>query len=299
MENNTTDTPQPENNTTVMPGNMPAQTPDSNNAAADNGSKDLASFQIGTADLNGYKITKIYARTDEIVIYEIETPDLVDSIRICIDDSQEPGKTAWSRYNEIRVSFIDIKSYLYKAVDKASAKSKIAQILMHGIYSDPKDANNEFRDFIKEVNKEYYDQFNNKFFMLLSSIVVSIVMIIASLLFHYNENWFASDPHIRNLVFVCTASSIGGFFSISIGSRKLVCEKDVGWFLYFRYGMERMLISVFAATILYIGLRSEFLMLSVKNSLSSYMMLAFAAGFSETFIPGLFTRLEQEKLKNT
>lgn len=299
METNTTNALQPEHDAGGMPADTPAQTPGSSNTPSATESKSLSAFQIGTADLNGYKITKIYARTDEIVIYEIETPDLVDSIRLCIDDSQESGKTAWNRYNEVRVSFIDIKSYLYKAVDKASAKSKIAQILMHGIYSDPKDANNEFRDFIKEVNKEYYDQFNNKFFMLLSSIVVSIVMVIASLLFHYNENWFASDPHIRNLVFVCTAGSIGGFFSISIGSRKLVCEKDVGWFLYFRYGMERMLISVFAATILYIGLRSEFLMLSVKNSLSSYMMLAFVAGFSETFIPGLFTRLEQGKLKNT
>ena len=91
--------------------------------------QDLAKYKIGEKDSNGYTITKIFGRGDEYVVYEIDTKDLVDSLKVWINTQIEENTVPIDNYNKVRAKFSEVKGLLYKVVDKTTTKTIIAQIL--------------------------------------------------------------------------------------------------------------------------------------------------------------------------
>jgi hypothetical protein len=259
--------------------------------------KNISALKVGASDINGYHITKVFARGDEYVIYEIESKDLVESVKVNIDNVTETDESGIiKRYNSIRVKFVEIKGLLYKVVDKTTIKTIIAQILAHGLTEKPEEANTQFDNLKAEINKEYKDQFANRLRLLFSSLSVALIFIVIAVLTHYNK-WFNDYTHIKYLIFVTTAGSIGGFFSLSIGLKKIICEKDVNKCLYLIYGAERIVIAVLASTIIYFAIKSDVLFGTcnkMDNPLIGYILFSFLAGFSETLVPSLMTKLEKE-----
>jgi hypothetical protein len=260
--------------------------------------KRISSLKINSLDQSDNKILRILGRGDEYVIYEIESNDLVDTIKVCIDNVTEKDDSGIIKnYNEIRIKFVEVKGYLYKVVDKSAIKSIIAQILIHGITENPTEANKQFDALKITIDTQYKEQFSNKIKLLFSALFLTLLLIVFSISTYYNK-YFYDYIHIKNLIFICTAGSVGGFFSISIGLKKIICEKEVSNWLYITYGFERIIISILASTIVYFGIKTDLFFGSI-NSLTSpiigYILIAFAAGFSETLIPNLLTKIETEQ----
>jgi len=94
-------------------------------------------------------------------------------------------------------------------------------------------------------------------------------------------------------------ASIGGFLSIAKDIKKIHIDScDFGWFQVF-YGSTRILISMFSGLIIYVLIKSELILPSLNNEENIYIVciLAIAAGFSESMIPNLLKKIEDEKTK--
>ena len=259
--------------------------------------KRLDKFKIGEKDANGYIITKIFGRGDEYVVYEIETKDLVDSLKVWIDTRVEDDKAPINHYNSVRAKFSEVKGLLYKVVDKTTIKTIISHIIINGITGNPDAANKQFDDLVFQINKEYKEQFNNRMRLLISALFFSTLIIAYAIVTYYN-GCYKNLEHIRNLIFVVAAGSVGGFFSVSIGVNKIVCEKDVNEWLYIVYGVERIIIALLASIIVYFAIQADLVFSVCKkmtNPLIGYVFFSILAGFSETLVPNLLIKLEKEK----
>lgn len=119
----------------------------------------ISAFKVGSNDPSGYKIIKIHGRGDEFVVYEIETTELTESIKVWIDTMVEEDFVPINNYEGVREKFAIVKGLLYKSVDKTTSKSIISHILVSAIHSGPEGANAQFDRLIVQINKEYEDQF--------------------------------------------------------------------------------------------------------------------------------------------
>ncbi|WP_339810686.1 hypothetical protein [uncultured Imperialibacter sp.] len=257
----------------------------------------LSGYTKGAKDQSGNEIISIFLRADEFVIYEIESKNLVDSIRIAIEPwTKEDKNGRESNYFKIRAKYIEVKGLLYKVVDDSSVKSRIAPILALAINGSIEEAEKQLDDLINEINTVYRNQFRNRL-RYLGTVLTFVAFCILLSILTYNLNLFHCKPINRHLIFVVTAGTIGGFISVSRRIRQMVFEKDVDWYLYLFYGFERAIISSFSAVIAYFIIQSN-LALGIINELSKPMygalVFAFVAGFSETLIPNLLIKLEKE-----
>lgn len=133
--------------------------------------------------------------------------------------------------------------------------------------------------------------------LVVSALVFSLFLS-AIALNTYIYNNYTSLSHLRNLIFVIAGGSIGGFFSISLGINKIICEKDVANWLYILYGVERIIIATSASTIVYFAIQADLVFSITKKlpqPLIGFIFFAIVAGFSETFVPNLLIKIEKEK----
>lgn len=261
--------------------------------------QDLAKYKIGEKDSNGYTITKIFGRGDEYVVYEIETNDLVDSLKVWINTKIEEDTVPIDNYDKVRAKFSEVKGLLYKVVDKTTTKIIIAQIIINAIRGSFAEANTQFDTLIQKIHKEYKEQFKNRMRLLLSALGLTILMVFIAVFTYYN-GCYKKFEHIHNLIYVLAGGSIGGFFSLSIGLNKLVCEQDVDWWLYILYGLERITIALLASVIMYFAIKCDLafgICKEMDNPLIGYVFFGILAGFSETLVPNLLTNIEKEKGK--
>ena len=119
----------------------------------ENQRKRLASYIVGSKDINGEIITKIFARRDEYVIYEIRTKNISDSIKVYIDtETEEDKKGLIDNYNSVLAKYTEIKGLLYKVVDDTSLKGRIGHILSNAISGNVADANIQFDKLKVEID---------------------------------------------------------------------------------------------------------------------------------------------------
>lgn len=121
--------------------------------------KRMPNHKVGEYDLNGNLITKVYAKDPEYAIYEIESKDIADSIKVHIEDDYPE---ILKRYNSIRIKYIEIKGILYKVVDKATTKATIAQIIVLALTKNTQEAEQEFNKLKKGIEEDYKEQFANR-----------------------------------------------------------------------------------------------------------------------------------------
>lgn len=259
--------------------------------------KELAKYRIGEKDSNGYTISKVFGRGDEYVVYEIDTKDLVDSLKVWINTQVEENTIPIDNFNKVRAKFSEVKGLLYKVVDKTTTKTIISHIIIDAIRGNADSANTQFETLIKQINQEYKEQFNNRMRLLISGLLFAGLVIAFAIGTYYN-GCYKKFEHLHNLIYVVAGGCVGGFFSLSIGLNKIVCEKDVAWWLYIIYGIERIIIALLASAIVYFAIQADLVFSICKkmtNPVIGYVIFAIVAGFSETLVPNLLTRLEKEK----
>lgn len=257
----------------------------------------MESHKIGSLDISGNTITKIFSKGDEYLVYEIKTKELSDSIKVRIDTILEKDPEPINNFAMVREKFTQLKGLLYKVVDDTSIKARIGHILSHAITGNPDEANTQFDILIKEINTEYSNQSSHRIKYLLTTVLILLIEISFATLTYCNS-WFKELNLIRHFIFISTAASIGGFISITRRLKQTVFEKDVSPFLYVFYAIERMLIALLAGVIVYFAIKSNLVFGIVKDleqPIFGYLIFSVVAGFSETLIPSLLIKLETKE----
>jgi len=259
--------------------------------------EELDKYKVGALDSNDYKIINIFGEGDEYVIYEIETNHFVNSVKVFIKTLNEDDKTPIQNYSNVRAKFTEVKSLLYKVVDKQATKTIIAHILINAILGRVDLAHMQFDQLIKQINLEYKEQFDNRIKFLFSALAFTILIIYICISIYY-RGLFNNYNHIHNLFFVICGGCMGGFFSISIGINKLICEKDVGNWVYYLFGLERIIVAILAASIIYFAIQCDLAFSFCKkldNPVIGYLFFGILAGFSESLVPNLLSDTEKKK----
>jgi hypothetical protein len=220
----------------------------------------------------------------------------LNSLKVWIDTIIENNNVPIENFVGVRENFTKVKSILYKCVDKTATKAILADIIATSIESGPRSANSQLENLIDEINSEYHEQFKNRMRLLMSSLLIAAIFVSISLSVYLNKQ-LLDYIHLRNLIYVAAGGSVGGFFSISIGIKKIVKEKNVTKWLYYLYGAERVTISILAAGISYFAIQVDLifgLTKNLSNPIIGFIFFSILAGFSETLVPNILTKIEKE-----
>ena len=270
----------------------------------------IKDFKIGVNDRHGSKITSIYNRTSNYIIYEIEDKDIANSLSLSIAECEKVKNMDDSlnmRLNCVRDEFVSTQGVMNKLLPDSifTFKTRLAGLIAKAL--ETKCNSNEMRaieksieEMTEKVNAEYRYQWKSKLkFSFCSAIVCMFAVIIAAGLLYWNSQNETIDS-INTIIPIILMSCIGGFISISIKMRKVIFPRDFSDLMIFLFSLERMFLAMLSGTVVVIAMKSG-MVLSVQTDISStytYMLFAIIAGFGEQFVPNLLTSLCEKNAKD-
>lgn len=264
----------------------------------------IANYQLGNLDLGGNKISKIYSRGDEYIIYEIADHPPHESMRIVIDSEIENDNSKIFRFQDCKIYFDEFISTCYKYDCSSIYKKRAATILLSVILGRMKLNENPFKNIITEIKSDYENNMKGRNLYQLGAVSLSLVVISLSILSYlFRETTFLKSNHFISIIlYVAAFSSMGGFISVSLKIKGLQTDRELKKKEYFFYGAERILFSIIAGVLVYFMFKGNiifgFLNTSSDISFSLYVVCALS-GFSETLIPNTLRNLESKSENQT
>jgi len=259
----------------------------------------LESLVIGATDLNGNKVTKVYARGDEHVIYDIGGVNPVDSLKVVIYTKIEDNVTPINDFQSVKDSFDRLKSVLYKTESDSSFRQRAASAIVTAILGNVDEAKSLLVNIEQDVNEDYKHKIYGRLFYLLGSIIVTSILSFTSLWIYLNRTtkFLVENKELSIICYAVTYAALGGFFSVSLKAKEVFNQRAISYWMYTVYGAERLLVSIISGLATY-TLISSGLVLSTFHTANGevYTLLSvcFLSGFSETLIPNSLSKLESK-----
>ena len=254
----------------------------------------LTSIAVGVKDNAGYQVTNVLSRGDEFVIYEVLTASGTYAIRIDIRSYVEEDDIMVIRWSEVAREYYITKRVLFKVNDH-STRERIGNIISRALstgYSS--EAVHDLKELQIQINEIYSERIQNSL-KYLGTIIFITLSFVAYSLYTYREACYLDQNTFRLLIFASTAGCIGGFFSVSIRLRQMTFEREIPSWTYVLYGFERVVVSIFGAIIALLAIKTGLAFNVATSSTFGILLVAVAAGFSETLIPNLLVKIESEK----
>lgn len=246
--------------------------------------EDVKKYKIGEKDDSGHIIVEILSKNNEYVIYEIDTPDINNKLRVIIDGhTDESEKKITDRFNLVKQKFIEAKGLLYRSQNYGMMKNRVAHALSTALSSNNQNPNEEFDELIKQIKSETKKALNNRIYYLLPASIIFISFF--CIVFFYNV-----EACIFSVLF---GASLGGILSLLIFiNNKHFEEFSEGYYLIL--GLERIFLSNITAIIVYVLIKAGIVLPSLSDS-SMWLTISIGiiAGFSETLAPSLLNKIEQ------
>lgn len=248
----------------------------------------------GSKDLGGNEIVRIYSRSRDYVIYEINTD--IPSARIKSTlASADPvrDRELEKYYDDVRMKFVELKGKLYKVANDSSVPMRAAQILSHAFMGNAASANSQFDKLMKEIDREFRMRFVHRICLLISTMALPILLCTGY--WQISALLPKEDPgHLHWLDFVIF-SCCGGFLSVSYRMAKFEFIDEAPTYSYFVLGIERSIVAGLSGLIILFAIRGN-LFLGFVDSSNYYIQLLFAivAGFSESLVPTILNDLEKK-----
>lgn len=257
----------------------------------------IKSHVVGAIDYAGNKISRIYSRTDEFVIYETLDVPPHESIRVYIHSKQEDDETKIIRFQQCKEHFDDFVAHCYRYNCASIYRKRAATILSSILLGIHNPLDNNFEKINKDIKNDYENTMQGRNLYQLGAVSLSILMIIFSVIIYLcRKTDFISHNHFIPVVFYAAAfASMGGFISVSLKIKALHTDRELKRRSYFFYGSERILFSVIAGVLVYFMLKGNFIFgfLNADGDISfSLYVICALSGFSETLIPNTLRNLE-------
>lgn len=257
----------------------------------------ISALKIDATDWNGYRITKIFSRNDEYVIYEIETASPSESIKtyvhsLDIDDAKGREKN----FEAIRAKLNEVKAVLYKAKRDTSCRQLIASAVAAGIMGNTQEANNSLIDIKRRLDEGYVADFQSRTLYLLGTYILCG----SALLVGYAAySWHGVSNGIPKALFVTSFATIGGALSVSLRIKEIELERDIDWRWITLYGVERGVVAAFCGLIMYLLLQGRIVFGFLDlQMLPVLMLIVILAGVSEKLVPNILKNLEKDEKRS-
>lgn len=259
----------------------------------------LNGIKVGEICPTGCKVIKIFARGDEYVIYEIESTNPVESIRVYIHTKIEDNEQPVENFNKSKDAFDRIKSIIFKYSADSSYKQRAASALVLAIRGNVEDANKIFAKIESDARSDFSQRVLGRLYYLLGAIVLCGVVCSMSVYayIHRQQVFFTENSMLLQFCYAAAYASIGGFFSVSLKAKDVWAQQAIQNWMYSLYGAERLVISVIAGVITFTIIKAGIIFSFVESGGSGpfiLLSLCFLSGFSESLIPNYMGRLEKE-----
>jgi len=258
----------------------------------------ISSIKKGAEDASGNIVKYVLAFQNEFVIYEIENSDINNRLRVLFDGyTQERENVLIQRFNRVKQNYIKAKGLLYRSSNFGMMKNRIAHLLATVLSTtdDGFNGNEEFEKLIDEIEAEYAKLVKHRLLYLLPAILISIS--IGIYMYINYSNSFNNNRELWEVLCVVFGSLLGGTMSIIFRISKNNFEEHLSGWYYFFTGIERIVLSVFAGAIAYVGIKSGILFGNIEDKgYWTIVAVSILAGFSEALIPGLLTKISNEKV---
>ncbi|HHP0322899.1 hypothetical protein [Acinetobacter baumannii] len=263
----------------------------------------LASYKVGSLDMNGYTIKNIYAKGDEYVVYDTTDIAIHQSMKVLIYTKIEVDDRLISAFNQVKYNFDKLKSVLYKSGDNPLHKQRVASALVIVLQETTKvdEVNRLLLEINKDITKEYEGKLWGRLSYLGGALAITVTAIGLALYAYTSRDieYFKSNSLLLSFLYCSMFASIGGFFSVSLKSQSIFIMHATNKWMYFLYGLERNIIAVIAGLACFVLLSSEIIFSNIKDGNTGIffmMSICFFSGFSEKFIPNALSTLSNDPI---
>lgn len=243
--------------------------------------------------MHGDIVTHVLASQNEFVIYEIDTPDINNRLKVLIDGhTDESERKIIQRFDKVKQEYVKAKGLLYRSPNIGMMKNRVAHSLATclGCEEDGFDGIALFRSLCSELEKEQKRTITNRFLYLLPSLIAIVLATIATYAFHTQRvdntaHWQMASSFL--------AASLGTGASMLTGVKKLHFEEFPLSRFYAIFGVERVFFGLVVGAIAFIAIKSGLVTSSIlQSSTWASLMVLVAAGFSEHFAPSIIRKVE-------
>lgn len=259
---------------------------------------DMDSHVVGNTDASGNTITKIYARGDEYVIYEVAGLPPIESLKVRIHTKVEDDYQPVINFQKSKDAFDRIKSVMYKTGVDSGYRQRAASAIVCAILGQEGEAKKQFDNIEKDANEDYRHKVYGRLFYLLGATVLTLTLsglAIASYVYR-SESLLTENPQLVQIINSISFATLGGLISVSYNAKEVIGQRAISYWMYSIYGVERQLIAIVAGIAAYILVKSGIFFPGFSEGASGAFFMAsicFISGFSEKLIPGYMERLEK------
>ena len=235
----------------------------------------------------GKTIKEIYAASDNFIFYrQIWKKSL----------SFELNGINPKNYNSISSHLTEIEGLLNKTGNRKKYNYQISQAYIQCFDEFEENAILILEKLKIQINRDIVQ--GSKIYYLFFSIIFLLVNTSISLALFYTQIDFNTGP-FREYFTVATFGSYGGFLSILYKINKLNFEDENDNKLLFFLSLSRCFISMLSSVIIFILIKSNMLLgvLNEVNNIYVFYMFSVVAGFSETFVPDLLSKMEKSTME--
>lgn len=257
----------------------------------------IKTITVGERDSSNNKVVNVLAKHNEFVIYEIETNDINNRLKVFIDGHTDASEAALQgRFNRVKQKYIEAKGMLSKSSNFEMMKHRIAHTLSSCLSSDETDGKKEFSELISTIVREHEELVTNRAIYLAPAFGAIILLFVACLV---DMNDRLSNTPTWQVLTLLLASSLGGGVSILANAKTLNFEEFKTKLHYLMLGIERILLAFVAGGIVFIALKAGALLPTFMSAnYWSFMLVLVVAGFSESFVPGFLSKTESSLHSN-
>lgn len=244
----------------------------------------IKSINKNSIDSSGNKVVNVFSKGNEYVIYEIDDDDINNRLRVMIDGHSDASeKILQDRFTNVKQKYIEAKGLLYRSSNFGMMKNRIAHTLTSCLVKDNINGNQEFQNLIDNIKSEYKSLIFNRLLYILPGFIIVVVF---SMIIFLDMN-----RNINQIYLIGFGASLGGLMSILYRVKSYNFEEYLEKKYYFFIGFERVIISIVAGTIIYIGARSELIFPQLNmDNIWIVLLLMIIAGFSESFVPSILNK---------
>lgn len=143
---------------------------------------------VGNKDIYGNLITNVISRGNEYAVYEINSDNIQQRLRLMIDgydDDREAQISGW--YMRVKEVYMKARVLLYKSEDYNIIQSRIAVALATALSGYPEESLRQFDNLIKEVNDEDRDKSKRRICYVVPGYILLIILavILAAMYFRW------------------------------------------------------------------------------------------------------------------
>ena len=247
----------------------------------------INNIKIGELDESGNKIVNVLAKHNEYAIYEIDSSNIQNRIRVLIDGhTDESEQKIQQRFNKVKSDYIRAKGVLLHSTNFETNKQRVAHTLSTCLNSEDED-NEIFEKLINSIHEEQNTILKNRLIYISPCIILSTICAIDFIFL------LSQTCPIEKIISYALPLFSSTSLSLITNSKKLNFQEFSKWYHYFLLGLERLFLSACIGYITFILIDSEIIKSIILPPMPHSLIIALLiAGYSERLIPNILTKSE-------